>query len=290
MQWIMLCCATGGLFAQNVLMKAFTNGKRLSLFSVVLYNLLLACGALVLFFLVQAATGTAVAFHLPTVLYALAFSACFTGSIFFSTLAFACGPMAVSALFIQYSLILPTLFGVVFCRERPGVLAGIGVLLLFVSLLLTESPKRAAGGRRWLLYILLAFVGNGMCSVLQKLHQLRYPGQYRFELLECSMLGVILLSALLLIPLRRTAAERPAALCRSAARYALPAGLCNGIVNYLVVVLVNRMAASVIFPVITAGGVVLTFLVSQLVYREKLRVGQYVGYALGVLSVVLLNL
>ena len=47
MQWIMLCCATGGLFAQNVLMKAFTNGKRLSLLSVVLYNLLLACGALV---------------------------------------------------------------------------------------------------------------------------------------------------------------------------------------------------------------------------------------------------
>ena len=73
MQWVMLCCATGGIFAQNVLMKAFTNGKRLSLFSVVLYNLLLACGALALFFLAQAATGTAVAFHLPTVLYALAF-------------------------------------------------------------------------------------------------------------------------------------------------------------------------------------------------------------------------
>ena len=67
-------------------------------------------------------------------------------------------------------------------------------------------------------------------------------------------------------------------------------GLANGGANFLVIFLSSRMAASVMFPVISAGGIVLTFLISLFFYKEKLSKWQILGSALGLVSVIFLNL
>lgn len=61
-------------------------------------------------------------------------------------------------------------------------------------------------------------------------------------------------------------------------------------VNFLVLVLSVRMDASVMFPIISAGGIVATYLVSLLVYKEKMTPQQTVGTFIGVVSIVVLNL
>jgi N-acetylglucosamine-6-phosphate deacetylase len=45
-----------------------------------------------------------------------------------------------------------------------------------------------------------------------------------------------------------------------------------------------------ILPTISAGGIVLTFIIAVCVYRERLSRSQLAGYILGTVSVVLLNL
>ena len=50
------------------------------------------------------------------------------------------------------------------------------------------------------------------------------------------------------------------------------------------------MPASVMFPVISAGGVVLAALVSVLLYKEKLQSQQWIGMCLGTRAIVALNL
>ena len=67
-------------------------------------------------------------------------------------------------------------------------------------------------------------------------------------------------------------------------------GLANGLANFFVVFLSLRVAASVMFPVISAGGIVLTFLVSLFFYKEKLSKWQILGSALGLMSVIFLNM
>ena len=67
-------------------------------------------------------------------------------------------------------------------------------------------------------------------------------------------------------------------------------GISNGLCNYLVLYLNSRLPASVMFPVISAGSVVLVFVYATLIQREKFNLRQKIGYALGVLSIVLLNL
>ena len=67
-------------------------------------------------------------------------------------------------------------------------------------------------------------------------------------------------------------------------------GLANGLANFFVVYLSLRVAASVMFPVISAGGIVLTFFISLFFYKEKLSKWQILGSALGLVSVIFLNL
>jgi len=70
----------------------------------------------------------------------------------------------------------------------------------------------------------------------------------------------------------------------------LAGGALNGMVNLFVMILSGTMAVSLMFPIISAGGIVITFFVSRWVYHEKLTRRQLVGFALGVLSVIFLNL
>ena len=135
--------------------------------------------------------------------------------------------------------------------------------------------------------MILAFLGNGFCSTVQKIQQLHFDGQYKSEF----MIIAITISAVLLFTL---------AFCRERERlftglntcrlWILASGLSNGIVNFCTMILTNRLPASVMFPVISAGSTVLSSLVSIFLFKEELTRKQYAGLILGILSLVVMNL
>lgn len=55
-------------------------------------------------------------------------------------------------------------------------------------------------------------------------------------------------------------------------------------------ILSNTVPASVMFPFIAAGGIIATALVSMFVYKEKLSTQQKIGFVLGILAIVALNM
>ena len=57
-----------------------------------------------------------------------------------------------------------------------------------------------------------------------------------------------------------------------------------------VMIMLGLMPASVVFPLISGGSIVLTYVVSRVFYNEKLSRRQMVGFIFGILSIVLLNL
>ena len=66
-------------------------------------------------------------------------------------------------------------------------------------------------------------------------------------------------------------------------------GLSNGLVN-LFVMMLAVWPASVVFPIISAGGILLTTIIGVTVYKEKLTVIQIIGMVLGTVSIILLNM
>ena len=246
-----------------------------------------SCVAALVVFLIT--SGGKLTFSTEFLPYSLLFALSYSVTVVTGMLAIMVGPLSLTCLVTSFSLIVPTLYGIFVLQEpvSTNLFIGLGLLAAALVLINLEEKGEKKITLKWAIYVILAFVGNGMCSTVQKVQQIQLAGQYKSEF----MIVALIISAV---------AMGIFALCTEK-RQILPnlktgfwlyviCGLANGGANFLVIFLSSRMAASVMFPVISAGGIVLTFLISLFFYKEKLSKWQILGSALGLVSVIFLNL
>ena len=123
-------------------------------------------------------------------------------------------------------------------------------------------------------------------NAMQKMQQDASNGAYKNEFMIISLAVVTIV--LLVLGLSKNGNKRE--MLKPCIKYGAVKGLINGIMNYLVMVVSASMPNSVLFPSISAGGIVLTFICALTIYKEKLSKTQTVGYILGIVSVVFLNI
>ena len=246
-----------------------------------------SCVAAVVVFLIT--SGGKMQFSAEFLPYSLLFAVSYSVTVVTGMLAIMAGPLSLTCLVTSFSLIIPTLYGILVLQEPVSTNLFIGLGLLAVALVLINLEEKGEKKitLKWAVYVLLAFIGNGMCSTVQKVQQIACGGQYKSEFMI-----VALCISILSIGLVALFTEKKSALPNLKAGFWLYTicGLANGGANFLVIFLSSRMAASVMFPVISAGGIVLTFLISLFFYKEKLSKWQILGSALGLVSVIFLNL
>lgn len=279
MQYFLLFVVVIFVSAQSIIQKQYsvkTNDP----------NVFTFCGffaiSALLFFIVS--SGFKFSFEWGVLPYAMGFAVTYGLSVICGVQAINCGPMGITLLIGSYSLLIPTFYGIVFLKDHIGITTYIGIVLLAITLfLLNFKNEKINFSFKWLVYVVLSFVGNGMCSTIQKMQQMKFEGNYKNELMIIALIfvAIIMFAAALINKEKITFRGLP---------YAFPKGIANGIVNLLVMVLTGTIPNAILFPVISAGGIVIGFFVSVFVYKEKLSKMQYIGYALGVMSVILLNL
>lgn len=272
--------------AQHITRKPYTKrteGKGAFLFS------LLSVSATLLFFFLTSGELHFEATLLPySALFALAYG---LGTVF-TVLAVSCGPLSLTTLILSYALLLPTVYGLAVLHDPIRVWFFPGICLLVISLFLLnrKSEKSAPITAKWLLYVILAFLGEGGCTVSLKMQQVAFNGAYKNEFMCLALsLVVITLCGCLVFSNER---KHLKTYVKSGWYLAPLCGIFNGIVNLLVMVLSgpDGMAASVMFPLISAGGIVTTYCVSRFLYKEQLSPSQQWALILGIGSVVFLNL
>ena len=228
--------------------------------------------------------------------YSVGFAASYASALVGAFLAIKWGPLSITLLVISYSLIIPAFYGLIALDEKLTPVKIIGLILLAISLLLISKvlERKNEGGEetkqkisvKWLIALFFAFAGNGMCSTVQKMQQTALDGNYKSEFMIVAL--IISFVALVIAAIVNKEDIRVGTL--PCIGFAAITGIANGIVNLLVMVLTGMMSASILFPTISGGGIVLGFIFSIFVYKEKLTKIQYIGYAIGTVSVVLLNI
>ncbi|MBE6634889.1 MAG: hypothetical protein E7617_01635 [Ruminococcaceae bacterium] len=281
---ILLIVAIVGVTVQNVTRKSYNRSSRGGTFTFSAASILFA----LLIFLIT--SGGRLRFTGAILPYSLVFSAAYCTAIVFAFLAIKHGSLSLSSLIIQYSLILPTVFGFILWDEaiKPGGI--VGIILLLISLAMInkeEKSEKKSITPRWIIFVLLAFFGNGACSTVQKAQQLSSSAEYKNEFMILALL--ISLAVMTMMALITERKELSYNLKSGVLSYSI-CGLANGGVNLLVLLLSARMAASVMFPIISAGGIVAAYAVSTLVYKEKMSRTQTAGLIVGILSIIALNL
>lgn len=236
-----------------------------------------------------ATSGVTFEFSAEAIWYSIAFASAYSVATVFSMLAIKTGPLALTSLIVSYSLIIPTVYGLVVLDETMNIWLGVGMFLLLASLFLINMENKSEEKQitlQWSVYVFLSFIGNGACSTIQKVQQISFDGRYKNEF----MIIALLIAAIVLLAFAGVTEKKETikSLKKGFGFYTI-CGLSNGLVNYLVLVLSNKMPASVMFPVISAGGVVLAALVSVSIYKEKLSPQQWLGATLGTLAIIALS-
>lgn len=279
----LLILATLSMSSQAVLKKAYsikTDKKGTFLFSA----LSVSCACI--FFLVISRVD--LHFTVEILPYAFGFALSYGTAVITGFLAVKFGSLSLTSLVTAYSLIIPTFYGLLFLNEDVGILFYIGLFALCVSLFLMNSKRSDSKiSLKWIIVVFLAFLGNGVCSTVQTVQQKNFAGQYKSEMMIIALLTVCTVMLIFSLIFER---KDIMPTIKKGGIQAASCGIMNGVCNFLVMILAVKMDASIMFPVMSAGGIVVTGLVSVFIYKEKLSRGQYAALVLGITSVVLMNI
>ena len=282
MNWVLLAVTVIGVSMQTVMQKLYN--KKIGAREAFVFTGIQSAAA-ALFFLPFCRI-----FILPSHLfpYIIGFAAAFSAALIFSVKALACGSIALTSLAASYSLMLPTFYGLVFLNEASGILLYAGIALLAISIVFINLNKNDVKiSPEWVLYVILALIGNGMCSTVQKMQQIAFEGKYTNEFMFFALVTVVAVAAASVL-----LQERGQALyfMKLGWKCAAIGGIMNGMANMLVMLLNGRINASVMFPCISAGSIALNCIIARVFWKEKLSNMQTIGVMLGMASVVLINI
>ncbi len=282
-----------GISAQNVLKKWYSKKNSGGVFVFSAISVLTAC----LFFVVK--SGFKFNFHPEILPYAIGFALAFCSATLFGFWAILTGPLSLTSLATSYSLLIPTFWGIIFDGDKTSVWLYVGLVLLAASLIfinLKDKPKDAdtstSDGEvkitlKWAIFVLIALVTNGACSTIQPAQTRIFGGKYDSVFMIIALAIVFLvLFAFVLVKERREIIPS----VKGGGLIMILCGATNGLVNLLVMLASPLVDNSVFFPLISAGGIVLTWIISVFLYKEKLSLKQNIGLVLGIISIVFLNL
>ena len=202
------------------------------------------------------------------------------------------GPISLTTLIVNMALIGTTVWGFFFWGAKVSLIVIVGLVLVAISLwlcLYTKSDK--SEGKitfKWIIFVIMAFSGNAGCAIIQRTQQINFDGRYGNQLMVFAIgFSAIFTLVLFLRGDRRNTKN----LMGYPLLFPVVAGLSNASVNLIIIYLAtSSLSSTVVYPVIAVGTLSFTTLVSILLFREKLRVTQWIGVAIGAIAVAILSI
>lgn len=206
------------------------------------------------------------------------------------------GPVALTTLMINLSLIATVIWGFIFWDAKFSLIAVVGLVLVAISFWLCLSTKKEGDkgdekkiGLKWFIYAALAFAGNAGCSIIQKTQQMHFNGQHGKIMMVFAILFAVVFT--LVVYLKSDKRDSKAILKSSAVALPIGTGVFNVFLNLFVIILATSpISPSVIYPVIAVGGLSVASIFTFAVFKEKLHWWQWLGIAVGAVAVVLLSI
>ncbi len=206
--------------------------------------------------------------------------------------AFQLGSYVATRLFTSFIGVISIVYGVFYLGETASWTTWLGIALVFTSVVLIRYQKKGTGEKqvvtgKWLLWVLITVLCNGFISVLSRMQQLRFNHAYDNEFMILSLFGSFLILMALGIAKERDSMR---ATLRSGFGYGALAGLFNGGKNLVNLVIYLYVPISVATPMKTGIGLIVSFLISLLFYKEKFNRQQLAGVFVGAVALVLFKL
>lgn len=228
---------------------------------------------------------------LSTVLCAAAYAVTVFSLQTLSVTAMKVGAMSLTAISVMYGMIIPSLAGPIFWREPFGALQAAGILLMVASLWLLRGKGGTKSGRispKWIPLAVLCFLLSGMAGVIEKIHQSTDCKDEKgtFVLLACLIMLVFSLAASAITYRKGKTGILP----KQTALIGAASGAIIGAYSTVNLTLAGALASIVYYPVANGGAMLLTVLVSYLIFKEKPDRYRIIGTLIGLCGIVCLSI
>ena len=281
----------------NVLGKIFNKSNSEKKDATVFFNFLLTISVLLCWAALYIADFS---FEIAVLWYSLLFSICYTAYNIGIISALKYGPTMLTSLFTGLSLILTTVWGLIFWDAELTVLVAVGLILVAVAIFLclyVKKEEEKTLSWKWLIFVLLAFFGNAGCSIIQRTQQIQYNGMHgNMMMLFASAFSVVGSAVIYLKKYKESITETEYQqdtedMLKKSGWLPLLAGALNVALNALVMLLaMTKLSPSFIYPTIGVGSLGVVTIFSLYIFKEKMYWWQWIGVLIGAMAVVLLSL
>lgn len=235
---------------------------------------------------------------LSGILAAFAFGCLFSATVFTNLKALEEGPLSITTLIVNFSLIMPLAYSFIFLGEAVTLTRVVGIIILVICMVLFANPKVTGEGKfsvRWLVYSVLALLCNGTLSLISKIYSMHTDNAYAVPYLIYCYFFAMLVSFLLFFVLDRRQKENEgtkvkAFFSKQMCGIILLVGAANYLLNLSVVRLATVMDGAIVYPAIQGGGPIIAALLSWILFKEHISMKKAAAIALGAAAIVLLNL
>jgi len=213
----------------------------------------------------------------------------------------------ISWLILQFSIVIPFFLSIVYYREQLELRGAFGVGLMFLSILFFGLSKSHAGvpgalpDRRAAVLLGLATILSGLAISVPRVYVAVEPAGGTFTLLLYQGLTVTIAATVVLVARqavrRRAQRARPRQTERSRqpsrphpapmTPIALYMSLTNSLSAAFLVVATRGLPGAVVYPVRSAVNVLVVFVMSFVLFRERVRPLEAVGSAVALAGIVL---
>ncbi|MBR2460496.1 MAG: DMT family transporter [Clostridia bacterium] len=226
--------------------------------------------------------------------YALVNAVFYSCGFYFTFVAFKDGPFGLSRLISNFSLIFPIFYGIFFLKEPAGVFTYGGIVMIGAAMFMMNYRKKGSGSAeqkgdvtlKWFVFIMISTVANGLISVVTRMQQLRFNDacSNEFQMLSVGGSFIFLATVGLMHDCKNLGY-----ILKNGTLYGTVAGLLNGAKNLAILFIYQHLPISTVSPLKAGLGIIASFLLSVIAYKEKYSLLQKIGVTVGAVAVVLLT-
>lgn len=190
--------------------------------------------------------------------------------------------IVLSSLFMKLGLLVPFVVSILFFREIPTILQGLGFVVAAGAIVLFNL-KKDSGPSRFGLGLILLLLASGGCDAIVKVFEALGPAALSNHFLFLSF-SVAFLLCLGLVIWKKEHFDRKALL------YGGMIGIANFFSSKFILAALTQIPAVVIFPTYSVATMLVVTMSGVLFFKERLSKQQWIAFATVIAALIMLNL
>lgn len=191
--------------------------------------------------------------------------------------------VGISGTVAKLGILIPVLFSIIIWKEMPTPVQWVGIVLALGSIVIINLSPQSLEKLDIKATLILLFLFGGMSEFSNKIYQKYGLSEYKDFFLCAVFIVAFFISAFYIW-------KKQAKLTKKDILIGFAVGIPNLFSSYFLILSLDTIAASIAYPIFSAGGIVLINIGGYLIFKEKITRKNQLAIVLTIIALVLINI